>query len=204
MHAVVCGLGPSLQEFVPVAHRYFTVGVNDICRHFTPDHLVLLDWAEGFKGDRKRVIQESRPREMIWHFRPESKEPGSQHETFGWPEEVKRTRIKLKICSRRESMEDFLDGEAIVHYQTSPFAAATIAYKLGAKKIGLIGVDLIKPHGLHGSASVISMELGKFRVALATKGVELVNLSPISKVMGLPFAELSEFEERPRRACARP
>ena len=93
----------------------------------------------------------------------------------------------------------------IDHFINSPFVAVGLAYKLGAKNIGLIGVDFTDGHfynpkdGAHPVMRInhlrkVNTAYNKLKVALASRGVSLYNLSPISNVE-LPKITLAEFSK---------
>jgi uncharacterized Rossmann fold enzyme len=84
----------------------------------------------------------------------------------------------------------------------SPYMAAIIAYQLGAKKIGMVGVDFTNDHffsetGAHKlSKNVrnIDLEYSLLRNHLENKGVKVANLSPISLLESWPKMNLEEFD----------
>src|SRR6266567_2061969 len=77
--------------------------------------------------------------------------------------------------------------------QNSPYVAVCLAAYMGARRIGLIGVDFTDHHffaatGRHPLAprlGAIDAEYGRLAAALARRGVELVNLSRTSRLTTL-------------------
>jgi hypothetical protein len=77
--------------------------------------------------------------------------------------------------------------------------AETAAY-MGARRIGVIGVDLTDHHffgatgrhSLAGRLREIDAQYGRLAAALEKRGVELVNLSSISRLTSLPRARVEE------------
>ena len=177
---VVVGLGPSVRAFLPAARDYLTMGVNDVGRWFTPDHLLVLDQERRFSPERAAVIRNTRPGVGIWYHNPWP----------GWtdcPEEPRKVRIRVTRCPREKygrtlhSLRSDGIGELsrIPHYRTSPFCAASLAFILGATRIGLVGVDMVN-HPLAESRRAIDEEFFHLASGMAEHGVQLVNLSALS------------------------
>jgi uncharacterized Rossmann fold enzyme len=84
----------------------------------------------------------------------------------------------------------------------SPYMAAIIAYQLGAKKIGMIGVDFTQDHffsntGTHKLSKHIKnidQEYLILRNQLEKRGVKVANLSPISLLESWPKMNLEGFD----------
>ena len=80
--------------------------------------------------------------------------------------------------------------------------ACIIAYQMGARKIGLIGVDFTLNHffgetGSHQIMRAISLVLEQYAnlgKALLAKGVRIANLSNESVIESWPKMTLEEFE----------
>ena len=96
---------------------------------------------------------------------------------------------------------DFSNPNVLHYTRNSPYVAVCLAIHMGAARIGLIGVDLTNDHffgatGVHplaGSLNQIDAEYARLRDACAARGVEVVNLSPISRLTSLPRASLDTF-----------
>lgn len=176
---IVCGLGPSLDLVRPVADQYCTVGVNDIERFdLTPDHLVLINKLIMFKDPHRLETITQTQAETVWSIH-----------------DLPRPDVNL-ISLRYVSLPDpitseMLDGDPVLTYTTSTFSAVHIAYRVGARRIGLAGCDLLG-HKLAGHAPSIDAMFQKMRQALALCDVELVNLSPES-LLTLPHVPLESF-----------
>jgi uncharacterized Rossmann fold enzyme len=80
--------------------------------------------------------------------------------------------------------------------------AIIIAYQLGAKKIGLVGVDFTQDHffaktGTHKLSKHlrnIDHEYDVLKNNLENKGVKVANLSPISLLGSWPKMDLDQFD----------
>jgi hypothetical protein len=171
---VVCGCGRS-QLDLPDPRRYTTIGVNDVGRLFDPTYLVVVNPRSQFRGDRFRHVESSRAQALF-----------TQLELGHVMPPVVRVRLG------RYAGTD-VGAEALHYTQNSPYVAVCLAAYMGATRIGLIGVDLTDDHffgatgrhSLAGRAREIDEQYGRLAVALASRGVELVNLSGISRLVSL-------------------
>jgi spore maturation protein CgeB/predicted O-methyltransferase YrrM len=102
-------------------------------------------------------------------------------------------------------------ADALPYTQNSPYVAVCLAAYMGARRIGLIGVDFTDDHffartGTHPLArrlSEIDAQYGRLAAALGERGVELVNLSAESRLTSLRKVPVQEFcEVAPGRAVA--
>ena len=185
---LVCGCGVSMAAWTSWTppSGLVTIGVNDIGRLFTANYLVVVNPPRQFRGDRFSHVRNSRALALFTHF------------DLG-PVNPPVVRFKLG----RHGGTDIGDGEVLHHTQNSPYVAVCLAAYMGAKRIGLIGVDFTDHHffgatGGHPLASkldTIDREYGALAAALAARGVELVNLSPVSRLTSLPKADLSWLHE---------
>lgn len=180
---IVCGCGSSLT--VEVAQlNLTTIGVNDVGRLFDPTYLVVLNPARQFRGDRFDFVRRSRAQALF-----------TQLDLGAVAPPVVRFRLG------RHGGAD-IGPEAVLHHtQNSPYLAVCLAAWMGAKRIGLIGVDFTDHHfhartGRHPlSARLprIDQEYTRLAESLAQQGIELVNLSPVSRLQGLPRMAMADF-----------
>jgi hypothetical protein len=192
---VVCGCGPSLND-LPLPPASISIGVNDVGRRFDPDYLVVVNPPAQFPPDRRRAIEESRARAVFTQY-PD------------WRlERARRTPIVLGAYGGT----DFAD-KAVLHFtRNSPYVALCLAVKMGAARIGLIGVDFTDDHffgatGRHplaGCLDQIDAEYIRLRDACNARGVEVVNLSPVSRLTAFPRAQLATFLQEPRSRIRTP
>ncbi|HYK02935.1 MAG TPA: galactosyltransferase-related protein [Thermoanaerobaculia bacterium] len=187
---VVCGCGTSLSSFTQ-PERFITIGVNDVGRLFDPDYLVVLNPRQQFRGDRFRYVEESRAGALFTQL-----VLGVQHPHI--------VRFRL---GRRGGVE--LDDPNVLHYtRNSPYVALQLAMHMGAKRIGLIGVDYTDDHffgksGRHPLARElpqIDAEYKRLYAAAQRRGVEIFNLSAASRVTAFPKATIEELERLDRGA----
>jgi glycosyltransferase involved in cell wall biosynthesis len=181
---VVCGCGSSLRE---LAHpeRHTTIGVNDVGRLFTPDYLLVVNTRSQFAPGRFEAVAQSRARVLFSHL-----ELGVQH-----PHQV-------RFALGQRGGVDFSNPDALNYTRNSPYPALCLAIHMGAKRIGLIGVDFTADHffgatGIHGLSrelNQIDAEYRRLQEACVRAGIEIVNLSVGSRLTAFPKMSLEEFE----------
>lgn len=179
---LVCGCGRSLQ-LVSEPERFITIGVNDVGRMFHPDYLVVLNTQAQFRGDRFDYVKSSRARAFFTHLKLPIDHP---------------CVVPFRLGQRGGTEPT---AGTLPHTRNSPYLATLLAHYMGARRIGLIGVDFTPDHfwGSTGRHSLdrevrqINREYRRLRQVLAGEGVELVNLSPVSRVTELPYLAFGEF-----------
>ena len=187
---VVCGCGRSLRE-LPEPARWTTIGVNDVGRLFDPTYLVVLNPPHQFTGDRFRYVVESRAQALFTQL--DLRPAGVAH-----PHVV---RFRLG----RRSGTDLSAAEGLPYTRNSPYVAVCLAAFMGARRIGLIGVDFTDHHffgatGTHAltrELAAIDREYDALAAALAREGIELVNLSSASRLTSLRKVAPQSFSEGP-------
>lgn len=190
---IVCGCGSSLTPEVAQL-GLTTIGVNDVGRLFDPTYLVVLNPARQFKGDRFNFVRQSRAQALFTQL------------DLG-PVAPPVVRFQL---GRHGGTE--IGPEPVLHHtQNSPYLAVCLAAWMGARRIGLIGVDFTDHHffartGRHPlSARLqrIDEEYTRLADALQRQGIELINLSPVSRLQGLPRMSAIDFAAGWRPAALR-
>ena len=187
---VVCGCGPSLTELAE-PQCFVTIGVNDVGRLFDPNYLVVVNPRSQFKSDRFGHVERSKAHALFTQL------------DLG-PVGPPVVRFKLG----RYGGTDTLGTGVLNHTQNSPYVAVCLAALMGARRIGLIGVDFTDHHffastGRHPLATrlrEIDAQYGRLAQALRQRGVELVNLSSQSLLASLPKVDVSWLGEPVRRA----
>ena len=180
---VVCGCGSSLRQLVS-PERFITIGVNDVGRLFQPDYLVVLNPRQQFRGDRFRFVEESRAAAIFTQL-----DLGIRHPHI--------VRFRLG----KFGGVDFSDPTSLHYTRNSPYLAVCLAAHMGAKKIGLIGVDFTEDHffartGQHPLTrefAQIDREYRALHDSCARSGIELVNLSEQSRLTALPKISAQQF-----------
>jgi hypothetical protein len=167
--AVVSALGPSLLRFVPLRDRAgVVVGMNDVDRYLAPDHLLLLHGPKDFSDERRGCIENTRAKH-VWLY-DNGQIPKS------WDRLGQAARRTFPIQTVAEGIPN-LDTDKLCTFVTTVIPCIHLAYRLGAKRIGVIGCDLRGTHNLAKQADRIDQAIGKMRIALAARKVELANLA---------------------------
>lgn len=192
---IVCGLGRSMVDAVPCLAETTatTIGVNDIYGCLDPDYVLILDRPERFLPCRRDTITQGLRRHRSptgCLFTPYVKQWST---TTGEKGRLRRIKTKKYNLHNPWPWDEMRERQVIPHFVTSPFAGIGLAEALGAEKIGLIGVDLLGDHHMSKNAGRIDAEMARLQKELAGRGVELVNLSKISRLKALPFSDLRSF-----------
>ena len=179
---IVCGCGESA-SLLTRPEDFVTIGVNDIGRLFDPTYLVVVNPRSQFRGDRFRHVERSRARALFTQL------------DLGRVD-APVVRFPLGAYGGTD-----VTGDTLPHTQNSPYVAVCLAAYMGARRIGLLGVDFTEHHffartGRHPLAPrlpQIDREYGALAEALRERGVELVNLSPVSRLTTLARGDLEGF-----------
>jgi hypothetical protein len=171
----VLGLGESLVEYLKQYRRGtvqddLSIGVNDIAATVATDFVVCVDLPEAFTFERAQTIRKTECK-------------GFYSSVGSWSNVLNFKSIEF---NSGRGVVDHLDNKNFCYSISSPYVAAVLAYKMGAKKIVLHGVDF-RTHKNFKDAKLIKA-LNDFRVlndALKIRGVQLMVSSS--------FSALSEF-----------
>lgn len=183
---VVCGCGMSLLQFKDHSQDFITIGVNDVSKLFDPTYLVVTDTPMRFGEKRRTEVNASK---ASYFFTC----------TNGWRHP---NLVHFELGKRGGKSLD--NPNTIDHFVNSPYVAVGLAYKLGAKHIGLIGVDFTDGHfynpkdGPHPVMQVnylkkVNSAYQALAMELDKRGVKIYNLSSISRVE-LPKMTIEEFK----------
>src|SRR6516164_1840064 len=126
---LVCGCGESLNELRHPGGTV-TIGVNDVGRRFHPDYLVVVNPPGQFAPDRLEHIKGTRARFVFTQY-------------VDLPVPQNRT-VRFTLGSYNGT--DFSRPDVLHYTQNSPYVAMCLAVHMGAKRIGLIGVDFTDNH----------------------------------------------------------
>jgi hypothetical protein len=185
---LVCGCGESLLD-LQNPNRFITIGVNDVGRLFQPDYLVVVNSPQQFSNGRFEFVANSRARTIFTQL-----DLGITHPNV----------VKFKLgtfCGI-----DFSNPDVLHYTHNSPYVAVCLAHFMGAKRIGLIGVDFTDRHffgptGAHRllpQLPAIDEQYRKLGEALRARGVDLVNLSARSRLTRLPKRDLASLQPAPK------
>lgn len=180
---IVCGCGESLNDLAHPEH-FITIGVNDVGRRFQPTYLVVVNPRQQFSGDRFRYVETSEAEYLFTQL-----DLGVPHPHV------------VKFCLGTRGGMDFSDPDILHYTQNSPYVALCLAVHMGAKRIGLIGVDFTDNHffartGRHHltpQLPTIDAQYCHLGDALRTRGIEVFNLSRASRLTAFPKISVEEF-----------
>ncbi len=184
LDAVIVGLGASAQDWAP-GRRTLLIGLNDIGRWLTPHHLVVVDAPKNFNDERRQVIADTQaPR--AWIYSPVHGD---------WVQRFKHKPCTetFKINDKAHTQGDYTGtdlSKGLPHVLTTASSACSIAFwKLGLRRLGIIGVDVRSDHELGKSKNLVNTIDKWFawmRFACESEGGCLVNLSKLSMLHSLP------------------
>ena len=184
---IVCGCGTSLLDLKEIHNKYITIGVNDVPRLFDPTYLLVTDHQGRFgTEERKKLINNSKAKYLFTA-------------TKGWRHQ---NIVYFELGSK--SLRNLDDKNKIDHFVNSPYVAVNLAYKFGAKNIGIIGVDFTNGHfynvkdGPHPIVRLnalrgVNEAYQKLSIELKKRGVGLYNLSQHSNLK-INKITLTEFD----------
>ncbi|HEY6305683.1 MAG TPA: glycosyltransferase [Candidatus Angelobacter sp.] len=183
---VVCGCGISLQTLVNPA-RFTTIGVNDVGRMFNPDYLVVVNPRSQFHADRFCHVEQSQARAIFTQL-----DLGLRHPHV----------VRFPLGTRGGT--DLSSGKSLDYTNNSPYVALCLAMLMGARKVGVIGVDFTNDHffsqtgqhPLERQLPQIDREYKRLYDACRRAGAEVYNLSANSRLTAFPKLSLAEFEDR--------
>lgn len=187
---LVCGCGESLKVLTGSPPGVVTIGVNDVGRWFEPDYLVVLNNRSQFSGDRFLAVENSRA-----------------HYVFSQYNLPLRYSKLIRFALGRFAGIDISDPFSLPYTRNSPYVAVCLAAFMGAKNIGLLGVDFTEQHffgrtGKHPLATgleQIDQEYRALAKALKDRRINFVNLSPVSHLQSLPTGDCESFLAESRR-----
>jgi hypothetical protein len=180
---IVCGCGHSLRSLAEY-NQFITIGVNDVGRLFDPTYLVVLNDRTQFYGDRFFYVARSRAQALF--------------------SQVDLALPHLNIVQFNLGQFGGVTWDVantLPYTCNSPYVALCIAGLMGAKRIGLIGVDFTEHHffartGSHILADyfpTIDQEYRNLADALDACGVRVVNLSSESRLTAFPKGDIAEL-----------
>ena len=180
---LVCGCGASLSTLA-APEKTISIGVNDVGRLIDPDYLVVLNPPHQFAADRFAFVRKSRARCIFTQLDC----------NFDHPHVV-----RFRLGTRGGA--DLSNPEALPYTQNSPYVAIALAMHVGAKHIGVIGVDFTENHFfahtgkhlLNAHVTQIDAEYQRLYDACRRAGTAIFNLSRESRLTAFPRITQEEF-----------
>jgi len=168
---IVAGCGPTVYTVKPPSVP--TIGVNDVCRHFIPTYLLVIDKPQKFEGDRFHYIKNCPS--VVFHAERHNPTLANQ---------VERS-VLFKIVKAKYGQVVMPKDGVFSAFKDCPYAALQLALWMGATEIGFIGVDHTGDHPKLGRlAFEITAQYKLMKEFLEEKDVRLVKLAEQSR---LPF-----------------
>lgn len=185
---IITGLGESAEVLGTMDIPCLTMGVNDVARLFNPTYTVIVNDKTSFNEDRWKHIEGCKSDALFTHIKDIDNQMPVQH----------RDRVVTIPLGRYGGTD--LNKIAVDFTSNSPYVACIIAAYMGVTDIGLIGVDWTPnhffaktgDHPLTRKIHSIVTEYNNLAVALKAKGVNIYNLSPISRLT-LPTMHINDF-----------
>lgn len=184
---LVCGCGHSLRQLQELP-QMVSIGVNDVGRYFTPTYLLVVNRQGDFPTHRYGPIRESKAQAVFSPFTQDL---------------VHAPLIPFPLGKRSGTRFD--DPAGLPYTRNSPYVALCLAAFMGAKRIGLLGVDFTHHHffgatGTHPLAAELPWINGEYQrlaKAFRRQGIDIINLSRESQITAFPKGDLGIFLQRP-------
>ena len=153
-------------------------------RRFQPTYLVVVNPRNQFSGDRFRYVETSQAHTLFTQL-----DLGVRHPHI----------VKFRLGSYGGT--DLSDSNVLHYTQNSPYVALCLAAHMGATRIGVIGVDFTDHHffaktGAHALSrqlATIDEQYHRLGEALRARGVEVFNLSRVSRLTAFAKMPVEEF-----------
>ncbi len=179
---IVCGCGTSLKSLTSKP-PCTVIGVNDMSRQFEPDYLVVLNPERQFSKARFSAIRDTQAKAVF---------------TSVTDLDIPVANVVRFALGKRGGTSVSAKGR-LPYTRNSPYVALALALFMGARRIGLIGVDFTSHHffgatGTHPLAReirAINREFGQ--LADANPQADIVNLSRESQLTALKKVALEPF-----------
>jgi hypothetical protein len=181
---IVAGCGPSLLDLaspglalLDLRTAAVIVGVNDACRHVRCDYLVTQDELAAFAIERRQAIADADVRAV---FAPWGRDLGALAAPL-----VRYALLPQGAIACTPEALPCADNTAVV--------AVALAVLLGAKRIGLLGVDFTPPHFHADKLGPVDSQFGRWHARLVARGIGLVNLGARTRLRSVPAATLADW-----------
>lgn len=189
---IVCGLGPSIETVVASSlwRRWWAIGVNDVNRYIDTDFLLCVDDANRLN---KRLPAMRDTTAKVLFYMDDSIPEAIHHPVCA----------KLDIVQSAAGPEDrygicgLESDTSIPAWQHSPHVAAALAFRMGAKRVGFLGVDLQggKHHSTHSNKPSILAGMRNLMRYAGKRGCEFYTLtdkSALAEIM--PVRSVTDFD----------
>jgi len=120
----ILGLGPSIRDYKDKGN--YKIGVNDIDKYHKVDCLVIADHHCAFSDERLDTVRNTTANTIL-----------SQNDEWSYLPGF----VQIKLGPNRSDLS-CIESDLYPYSVISPYIAAIHAYKMGAKRIDLYGVDM--------------------------------------------------------------
>ena len=177
---IICGRGRSLQLLKDT--NSILIGVNDIEKYRSVDYLVVVDRIAQF-------TRENRHEEILNNkantFFTQIDEYAVGYSNFNY-----NKVCKINIKNIRQDHQ--IDKNICYASNNSTFIACSIAINMGARNIGIIGVDITGHKSLSSENSLKKINRD---YTILNNLHKIYNLSPISKIEALENISIDDFHK---------
>ena len=167
-----------------------TIGVNDVDRVCVPNYVLTVDSPNRFSGARLDAMCNTKAEYFFTQVENWRKIPA-----------LTQRVVTFKLGGRR--LENVNNTGTLDYSNNSPFVAIILAYQMGCREIGIIGLDFTDNHcyaqdGVHelvrsGRLQEIEKDYGKLTSVLDKNGCKLYNLSDTTKISAIPKMPLKTY-----------
>jgi len=187
--AIILGNGKSINDFKPLPDT-ITIGVNDINKKIDPDYHLLVDTTTRFSKERILEIYKTNSKSILTQVNK------------GWDFGIERQYL-FKLGSYG-AFPNLVFNDKLDFGLDSPYMGVLLAYKMGIRIIGLLGVDYTPGHfyneedGDHQLVKVNKLEDVKrlycvLHAEMTHRRTQLFNLNKTSKIDTVPFMPIETF-----------
>ncbi|MFG1289850.1 hypothetical protein [Xanthobacter versatilis] len=182
---VIFGCGESLADAQKLRKELISIGISDVERFVAPTYLVLCNYRFQYPDDRLVFIDRTAAKYVFTNLK---------YLDF----DIDNV-IQVKPGSHAGM--DFGENNCLSYSSTSAYFALCLAIHMGANLIGLLGIDFTdrhfsggdRPHALSSQLPQINSEFRALDAVLRRKGVDVYNLSSVSKVTAFRFCSPNDF-----------
>jgi len=186
---IVLGLGMSTKKILDVdTSNVILFGVNDIGRLIKPTYMLVVDTPSKFTPQRHKHIIQS----------------GAQYMFSQIPDwKPMNPTLKVTFDLGVNQLRNIDNPDKVDYSNNSPYMAILIAYKMGCKNIGLLGVDFTPNHFFENDGEHVLVKTNRLKdidqayknltEALNSRHVNLYNLNNESLITSIPKMSIHEF-----------
>jgi hypothetical protein len=194
---LILGCGASTKYFVPNEH-VFTIGVNDIGLITNPNVLLLVDYKAKFEKDwnekgKMRTFNIEKTNSDYYVILDDK---------WNFPEDKK---YFFKLGEMSSPHKNLIKNDNLDYAYDSPYMAVNLAYKMGFRNIGLLGVDFCPNHFYENDGdhqlvriryqSKINQHYRSLHQALILRKASFYNLSEHSILDSISKIKITDFYE---------